>query len=93
MERESEFAGLASPAVEFLFPSILLPKQTGSALTMILFNKLILDVTDLFLFCEQRENSDLAQSWGNWEKSCGIVRNCGDTHLCNIAGIQRPPTA
>lgn len=72
MERESEFAGLASPSVEFLFPSILLPKQTGSALTMILLNKLILDVTDLF--SEQRENSDLAQalpvSWGNC-KSCG----------------------
>ena len=89
MERESEFAGLASPSVEFLFPSILLPKQTGSALTMILLNKLILDVTDLF--SEQRENSDLAQalpvSWGNC-KSCGAPSLWGILEICTFVMLQ-----
>lgn len=80
----------ASPVAEFLFPSILLPKQTGSAVTTLLFNKLILDVTDLL--SEQTDNQTLLRIWQcpgrNWEKTKGsslLLRNYGDRHLWSIA--------
>lgn len=48
---------VASPVTEFLFPSILLPKQIGRAFSTLLFNKLVLYGTDLL--SEQTENQTL----------------------------------